>query len=88
MSASLYLKTLAIEKSDAEDILAELAKSSLPVIARKSDAIALKKSALACFEKDVRGVDLYNVLTGSTTNEYETLFVTRTENKKKKEKKK
>ena len=88
LSASLYLKTLAIEKSDAENILAELAKSSFPVIARKSDAIALKKSALACFEKDVRGVDLYNVLTGSTTNEYETLFVTRTETKKKKEKKK
>ena len=88
LGAPLYLKTLALEKTGADEMLAELAKSPLPVIARKSDAIALKKSALACFEKDALAVDLYNVLTGSAVNEYETLFVERADGKKKKEKKK
>ena len=38
-------------------------------------ALTLKKEALACFEADVRANDLYNVLSGIPTDEYETLFV-------------
>ena len=42
---------------------------------RKSDFNKLTKSALECFLTDVRANDLYNVLTGVATNEYETKFV-------------
>lgn len=77
LSSPLYLNLLATEKKDSENILSELSKSSLPLLVRKSDAISLKKSALACFETDARANDLYNILTGSTYHEYETLFVER-----------
>ena len=73
----LYLNLLAAEKSDSDNVLSELSQSGLPLIVRKSDALALKKSALACFETDARANDLYNILTGSPHNEYETLFVDR-----------
>lgn len=77
LSSPLYLNLLATEKSDGENILSELSKSSLPLLVRKSDALSLKKTALACFETDALANDLYNVLTGSTYHEYETLFVER-----------
>lgn len=77
LSSPLYLNLLGTEKSDSENILSELSKSGLPLIVRKSDALALKKSALASFETDALANDLYNVLTGSTYHEYETLFVER-----------
>ncbi len=82
LSSPLYLKVLAVEKSDSENILSELSHAKFPVITRKSDAIALKKSALACFSRDAAAVDLYNVLTGSDGNEYETVFVKREEKRK------
>lgn len=77
LSSPLYLNLLAAEKSDSEKLLSELSKSELPLLVRKSDALALKKNALACFETDVLANDLYNVLTGSAYHEYETLFVDR-----------
>jgi len=83
LSSPLYLKVLAVEESDSEKILSELSHAKFPVLTRKSDAIALKKSALACFSRDAAAVDLYNVLTGSNVNEYETLFVKRDKKHKK-----
>ena len=71
----LYLNLLALKKEGAEEVLAALGEGSFPVIARKSDAIGLKKDALDCFLTDVRANDLYNVLSGMHTNEYETLFL-------------
>ena len=78
LASPLYLNVLGVEKTEGENILSELSKSLLPLIVRKSDALTLKKSALACFEKDAQVNDIYNVLTGSTYHEYETLFVERT----------
>lgn len=77
LASRLYLNLLGVEKSDGENILSELSQSTLPLIVRKSDALALKKNALACFEQDALANDLYNVLTGNTYHEYETLFVNR-----------
>ncbi|MBD5636491.1 MAG: nucleotidyltransferase family protein [Clostridia bacterium] len=77
LSSPLYLNVLAAEKTDGENILSELSQSALPLLVRKSDALALKKSALASFETDALANDLYNVLTGNSYHEYETLFVER-----------
>ena len=81
LESPLYLNVLSVEKSDGENILSELSKSSLPLLVRKSDTLPLKKDAQACFEKDAQANDLYNVLTGSTYHEYETLFVERVSSK-------
>ena len=75
LEAPLYCRTLAVRKSGQEGILSSLAKGKFPLVARKSDAFALKKEALACFQADVRANDLYNALAGRHTGEYETLFV-------------
>ena len=77
LSSPLYLNVLAAEKADGENILSQLSRSYLPLLVRKSDTLSLKKSARECFEKDVQANDIYNVLTGSTYNEFETLFVER-----------
>lgn len=73
--APLYYKILAVKSSASEEILRDLSGGAYPVIARKSDYNKLAKAALDCFHADVRANDLYNVLTGVATNEYETLFV-------------
>lgn len=75
LEAPLYCKVLAIRRKDQGDILSALSKGSFPLLARKSDAGALKKEALACFEADLRANDLYNVLTETSENHYEMLFV-------------
>ncbi len=77
LASPLYLNVLAAEKSDGENIFSELSNSALPLLVRKSDALALKKNALLSFETDALANDLYNVLTGSVYHEYETLFVER-----------
>lgn len=71
----LYVRTLAVKKEGAEELLAALGAGKFPLIVRKSDYSLLKKDALACFETDVRANDLYNVLSGRHTGEFETLFV-------------
>lgn len=73
--APLYYKTLAVRSSAAEEILSDLNGGAFPAVVRKSDFNKLTKSALECFLTDVRANDLYNVLTGVATNEYETKFV-------------
>ena len=75
LDSPLYCKLLAVKKSDSEEILSELSESAYPLLVRRSDFNALKKDALDCFNTDVRANDLYNVLTGTYSNEFETLFV-------------
>lgn len=75
LQSPLYVRTLAVKKEGAEETLAALGEAKFPLIVRKSDYSLLKKEALDCFETDVRANDLYNVLTGSRTGEFETRFV-------------
>ncbi len=75
LSEPLYIRTLAVKKEGAEETLAALGEGAFPLVVRKSDAVLLKKEALACFETDVRANDLYNILTKTHTNEFETQFV-------------
>ena len=75
LRAPLYVRTLAVKKERAEDMLAALSAGAFPLVARKSDYSLLKKEALACFRTDVRANDAYNVLSGRHTGEFETLFV-------------
>ncbi len=73
--APLYCKVLAVSRKDMPELLGALNRGSYPCIMRKSDAGSLKKDALACFETDVRANELYNILTGAHTNEYESVIV-------------
>ena len=73
--APLYYKILAVRSAAAEEILGDLNGGAFPAIARKSDYSKLRKEALDCFLTDVRANDLYNVLSGAATNEYETRFI-------------
>lgn len=75
LSAPLYLRTLAVKKEKSEEILSALSRSPLPVVVRRSDAEKLGKAALACMEKDVSAVRLYDALTATRTGEYQTRFV-------------
>lgn len=71
----LYCKVLAVKKEGAEKTLSALNEGKYPVLVRRSDANALKKEALACFETDVRASELYNALSAKHVNEFQTLFV-------------
>ncbi len=73
--APLYYNVLALKKESSEEILSELSNGKFPTIARKSDYSLLKKEALSCFETDLFAVELYNALSETYTNPYETLFV-------------
>ena len=71
----LYYNVLALRKESSEEILAELSNGKFPAVVRKSDYSLLKKEALACFETDLFALELYNALSETYTNPYETLFV-------------
>ena len=73
LKSSLYLKVLAI-REDKLDLLSSLA-GSLPFIMRKSDASRLSGTALKCFEHDVKANDIYNQITKTKTNEFETKII-------------
>ncbi len=75
LTAPLYYNLLAVKKEGAEQILSALGEGKFPLLARKSDAVALKKEARDCYEVDVRANRLYAALTGTHTNDYQTLFV-------------
>ncbi len=74
IEAPLYLRTLAVKKDRAEELLSALSEG-FPLLARKGDAAVLKKDALACFSLDVRANGLYSALSGTQLGDYETLFV-------------
>lgn len=70
-----YAKVLAIKK-ESMDLIPLLCKnSSIPILTRKSDEQALRKTAKKCFEKDVLANDLYSLITGTKTNEHQMLIV-------------
>lgn len=75
LNAPLYRKVLAVKKAGAEELLAALSEGYFPIVTRRSDSAKLSKEAEACFALDVHANDLYNALTLTHTNEYETLFV-------------
>ena len=75
LKSPLYLRTLALKKEGSEETLAALSEANIPLIVRKSDAAALKKDALACFEKDRFANALFAALTHTPLGDYETLFV-------------
>lgn len=75
LESPLYCKVLAVTRKEAPEILAALNRGSFPVIMRKSDAGSLKKDALACFETDAHANALFDVLSGTHTNEYESVIV-------------
>lgn len=70
LNSNLYAKVLAVSKDD-KDLIAEISKKgTIPLITRKSDADSLKKTAAACFEKDVLANELYNLAADEKENEY------------------
>lgn len=75
LSSPLYCRTLAVKKEGAEEMLSALSEGRFPLIARKSDFALLKKDALSCFTLDMRANALYNILSGTHTGDFETLFV-------------
>lgn len=75
LNAPLYRNVLAVKKESAEELLAALNEGNYPAITRRSDYSLLSKDARACFALDVHANDLYNALTATHTNEFETLFI-------------
>jgi len=73
LKSPLYLKVLAINE-DRLDLLSSLS-GELPFIMRKSDTAKLSNVALKCFELDVKANDIYNQITKTKTNEFETKIV-------------
>ena len=70
LKSNLYLNVLAI-KEGREGLLATMRKNcKIPLITRKTDALALRSTALECFNKDVLANDVYNLICGIKTNEY------------------
>ena len=75
LSSTLYTKILAVS-ADAKDLINKLClNATAPVLTRKSDCSALKKTALKCFEADVLANDLYNLIVDEKSNENHMLIV-------------
>lgn len=75
LSSPLYAKILAVN-SDSIDLVSQLAKNSaIPVLTRKSDVSALKKTAEKCFNLDVLANDLYGLITDKKQNENQMLII-------------
>ncbi len=75
LEAPLYCKVLAISRKETPEILGALNRGNYPVLMRKSDTGSLRKDALSCFETDVKANDLYDILAGVHTNEFESVIV-------------
>ncbi len=75
LDAKLYAKVLAV-RADATDLLALVRKNAkIPVLTRKADFSAIEKTASRVLEKDILANDLYNLATGTRTNEYQMVTV-------------
>lgn len=75
LDAPLYAKVLAVNENCKDIIPTLVCNSNIPVLTRKSDLLALKKTAKKCFELDALANDLYNLATDQKENENLTLFV-------------
>ncbi|MBO4251354.1 MAG: nucleotidyltransferase family protein [Clostridia bacterium] len=75
LKSRLYAKVLAVN-GEHKDIISALAETSkIPIITRKSDIAALKKTAEKSFELDVLTNDVYNLATNENTNENQMIIV-------------
>lgn len=75
LNAKLYAKILAVN-SDSKSLISLLAeKSDIPLLTRKSDCDALKKTAAKCYAKDSLANDLYNLAADEKNNEHQMLIV-------------
>ena len=75
LNSDLYAKVLAVD-SQSKDVISLLSEnSSIPVLTRKSDAAALKKTAAKCFGLDALANDLYNLVADEKNNENQMLIV-------------
>ena len=75
LSSTLYAKVLAVN-SDSMDLISLLSKqSSIPILTRKSDLSALKKTSEKCFELDVLANDLYDLVTENKQNENQMIII-------------
>ncbi len=78
--SDLYVKVLAVAK-DRTDLLGEVANklsgSRTSLITRKNDADALGGIKRVCFDIDAFAVDMFNLIAGVKTNEYEMRIVDR-----------
>ncbi len=69
LKEKLYAKVLAVN-SECKNLISYITdKSSIPLLTRKSDTLALKKTAKKCFDKDVLSSELYALATGEKLNE-------------------
>ncbi len=75
LSSPLYAKILAVSSSGKELIPLICTNSNIPILTRKSDSTALKRTALQCFEKDVLANDLHVLITKTKTNEHQMLII-------------
>lgn len=64
----LYAKVLAVNADKPEIIKIMTEHSDIPVLTRRSDENALKKTALRSLEKDALAADLYSLITGAPTD--------------------
>lgn len=75
LNAKLYAKVLAVD-SNSKDLISLLSENSeIPLLTRKSDCNALKKTAADCYLKDALASDLYDLATDERTNENQMLII-------------
>lgn len=72
---SLYAKILAVDANKKDIISLIKENATVPVLTRKSDTLALKKTAKNCFEIDTLACDLYSLATNSKQNENNMILV-------------
>ncbi len=71
LKSKLYAKALAV-KGEFLPLISDIKKNNAMVLIRKNDYRDLEKTALECFNIDVVANELYNFVSGKTTNEYHT----------------
>lgn len=75
LNAKLYAKVLAVD-SDSKDLISLVSENcQIPLLTRKSDCSALKKTAAECYAKDALASDLYDLATDERTNENQMLII-------------
>ena len=69
LDSETYAKVLAVNKESMDLISLISQNSSIPLLTRKSDVNALRRTANKCFEIDVLANDLYNLARNENFNE-------------------
>ena len=76
LKSNLYLKVLAVS-GDKKDVLSALTGGKHRLITRKADFEKLIGTARYCFEKDAFANSVYNLISGTQSNEFEMKVVPR-----------